>query len=141
MKKSIIIFTVFLLIFAYFSVFSPFLNITAADNFLNLREQEGFSGGEIPNIYGESGKPTDIRHIAAQIIKGVLGLLATIFLILIIYAGFKWMTSQGNEEKVKDAQKKIMQATIGLIIIMSAYAITLFITELVIKGADDFWIF
>ena len=38
------------------------------------------------------------------IIRGVLTLLAVIFITLIIIGGFKWMTSQGNTEQIKEAK-------------------------------------
>ena len=68
-----------------------------------------------------------IEVMVAKIIQIVLGLLAIIFLILTILAGFRWMTAAGNEEEVKKAQATIKATIIGLVIIMAAYAITYFI--------------
>lgn len=69
----------------------------------------------------------DIRLIVGRIISVALGLLGIIAVCLILYAGFMWMTAGGNEEKVATAKKTIMSAVIGLVIIMSAYAITRFV--------------
>ncbi|MFH1947081.1 MAG: hypothetical protein ABIJ23_02925 [Candidatus Magasanikbacteria bacterium] len=71
----------------------------------------------------------DIRFTTATIIRAALGLLGTVSLVIILYAGFKWMTAGGNEESVKDAQKILTAAVIGLVIILSAYSITRFITS------------
>ena len=71
----------------------------------------------------------DIRFTIASIIRVALGLLGTIALILVLYAGFKWMTAAGNEEQVGDAKKILAAAVIGLVIILSAYSITRFVTE------------
>ncbi|MDP2944473.1 MAG: hypothetical protein Q8N57_02785 [bacterium] len=68
-----------------------------------------------------------IEVMVAKIIQIVLGLLAIIFLILTILAGFRWMTAAGNEEEVKKAQATIKATIIGLVIILAAYAITYFI--------------
>lgn len=68
-----------------------------------------------------------IEVLVAKIIQIVLGLLAIIFLILTILAGFRWMTAAGNEEEVKKAQETIKATIIGLVIILAAYAITYFI--------------
>ena len=65
----------------------------------------------------------------ASIIKVVLGLLGTIFVILMIYAGILWMTAGGNDTQVKKAQNIIQRAVIGLIIVVLAYAITYFILK------------
>ncbi len=68
-----------------------------------------------------------VGTIISSIIKAVLGLLAAIFLVLMITAGFQWMTSAGNEAQVKKAQDTIKTAIIGLVIVLAAYAITYFI--------------
>jgi len=65
----------------------------------------------------------------ATIIQVVLGLLGTIFVILMIYAGILWMTAGGKDEQVKKAQNIIQRAAIGLLIIVLAYAITYFIFQ------------
>jgi len=69
----------------------------------------------------------EIGVLVAYIIQIVLGLLAVIFLVLMIYAGFNWMTARGNEEKVTKSLATIRMAIIGLIIVLGAYAITYFI--------------
>lgn len=78
--------------------------------------------------YG-STPTSDVEVIAGGIIRGFLGLLGIVFVVLIVYAGFTWMTAQGNEEKVNMAKKLIVQATIGLVIILAAYAITEFVVS------------
>jgi hypothetical protein len=77
---------------------------------------------------GQAGlSQISIGAIASQIIKVVLGLLAVIFLVLLIVSGFQWMTAAGNEEQVKKSLATMKSAIIGLIIILAAYAITYFI--------------
>ena len=71
----------------------------------------------------------DIRVIVGRIIQVVLGLLGAVALILIIYAGFLWMTAGGDEEKVATAKRTITQAVIGLIIILSSFAIATFVVN------------
>ncbi len=71
--------------------------------------------------------PKTIPEIIGALIGVVLSFLGIIFLCLVIYGGFLWMTSQGNEEKVLKAKKTLTEATIGLIIILSAYSITYFV--------------
>lgn len=56
-----------------------------------------------------------------------LGLLGVIFLIILLYAGFLWMTAGGSAEQVEKAKKFMINAVIGLIIMLAAYAITQFI--------------
>jgi uncharacterized membrane protein YwzB len=75
--------------------------------------------------YGEATLPQIVGNIV-QIILGLLGLVAVV---LIIIAGFQWMTSGGSEEKVKKAQKLMGSALIGLVIIVLAYAIATFVID------------
>ncbi len=69
----------------------------------------------------------DIRFTVGRIINVSLGLLGAITLSLMVYAGFLWTTSAGNEEKVGQAKGIMYGAVIGLVIIMSAYTISYFI--------------
>ena len=84
-------------------------------------------------VYGETGTP-DLRASVFLIVQALLGFLGIIFLILVIYAGFTWMTAGGNEEKIGTAKKLLTNAAIGLAIILCAYAITLFIFNVLIKA-------
>lgn len=69
----------------------------------------------------------DPRLIAGEIIQVALGLLGIITVVLIIWAGFRWLTSAGNGDQIEDAKKTITAAVIGLLIILMAYALTDFI--------------
>jgi len=85
------------------------------------------------NIASSSGLGSqDIRTTIATIINVALSLLGVVVLVIIIYGGFLWMTAGGNDEKVGEAKKWIFGGIIGLVIILSAYAIASFvITKLV----------
>jgi len=69
----------------------------------------------------------DPRVIIGRIIQVALSFLGAIALILIMYAGFLWMTSNGDEDKISRAKQILKNAVIGLIIILSSWAITTFI--------------
>jgi hypothetical protein len=71
--------------------------------------------------------PRSFTEIIGSIISVFLSLLGIIFLILVLYSGFTWMTSLGNEQKVLKAKNTLIQAIIGVIIVISAYAITFFV--------------
>lgn len=77
----------------------------------------------------KTGLSSDLSGTIASVIKAVLALVGTIFLVLTIYAGVLWMTAQGEEEKITKAKDIIKASIIGLIVIMSAYAITAFVTS------------
>ncbi|PIR78090.1 MAG: hypothetical protein COU28_03600 [Candidatus Magasanikbacteria bacterium CG10_big_fil_rev_8_21_14_0_10_36_16] len=106
----------------------------------------------IPNVFADAGQPptipcndntdllgldcvgqnsklsaNDPRIIVTHIINVSLSLLGIIVTVLIIYAGFLWMTAGGDEAQAGKARKIIFAAVIGLIIILLAYAITRFV--------------
>lgn len=70
---------------------------------------------------------TPLPALIGRIIGYFLGLLGVVALALIIYAGFLWMTASGDEGKVKKAKDILTNAFVGLLIIASAYTITMFI--------------
>lgn len=72
----------------------------------------------------EQGDP---RVIIGRVIQIILSMLGVIALGLIIYAGSIWMTSNGEEEKIRNAKNILKNAVIGLIIILSSWAITTYI--------------
>lgn len=75
--------------------------------------------------FGEKdNNPTDIRQVVVNIIKIFLTFIGLIFLFLIIWAGYKWMTSGGNQDKVGEAKSQIKNAIIGFLIILLSYGIT-----------------
>lgn len=68
-----------------------------------------------------------------SMINIVLTLLGVIFIGLSVYGGFLYMTARGNEEQTKKGQSVIVQSLIGLIIVLSAYAISFFVFSFFIK--------
>lgn len=92
----------------------------------SLWEQQGLLD-EVGQVYEEGKNPTDIRIRVIKIINTVLTLLGIITVIIILYGGFRWMTSAGNEEAVKDAKNILKNGVIGLIIIAFAWSVTRFV--------------
>lgn len=80
------------------------------------------------------GEPQDPRVTAAVIIRTALQLIGIVFLVLMIYAGFLWMTAGGNEENITKAKNILKASIIGLIIILASYSITYFAMYLAIGG-------
>ena len=54
----------------------------------------------------------DPRVIIAKIIRIALGFLGIIAVCLIMYAGWLWMSSEGDEEKINQAKKILKNAII-----------------------------
>ena len=69
----------------------------------------------------------DPRTIAGRIINIALAALGVIALGLVIFGGFIWMTSEGDEEKISRAKKILKNGVIGLAIILASWAIATFV--------------
>ena len=65
--------------------------------------------------------------LANRVVNVVLSLLTIIFLAAMLYGGLRWMTAQGEDEKVQKAQTAIKAGVIGLVIALSSYAISYFV--------------
>lgn len=76
---------------------------------------------------GEARGDTPVLNVIGTIINVILGFVGIIFFIQLFWAGFRWMTSGGNEEVVNEAKKTIKSAVIGIVIIFSAFVITNFL--------------
>ena len=70
---------------------------------------------------------SDLRTTIARLINVALSLLGVIAVVIILAGGFKWMTAGGNDDKVAEARKMIFSGIIGLAIILSSWAIALFV--------------
>jgi len=95
--------------------------------------QNAFSGSQLNETAiaaGYNPAQNNALTTVSNFIAIILGLVGVIFLALIIYGGFLWMTAAGNEKQVETAKNIISRAAIGLIIIVLAYAITFFIIKL-----------
>ncbi len=79
---------------------------------------------------------TDIRFVIVRIINIFLGFLGIIAVSIVLYGGYLYMTSRGDEEQVAGAKKLLINGAIGLVIIMSAFAITSFVLRS-LKSAID----
>lgn len=78
------------------------------------------------NVGLGNASPTEITQ---RIIQWVLSVLALIALALVIYAGYIWLLSRGNEEEVKKARGILEAALFGLIVILASYGITSYVFE------------
>jgi len=124
---SVIFLSMILVLVPVTADFSSINQAQAQDgNWLEMVKNGGLE--QVGKAYG-GGEPRDARRIVVDAIKIILGFLGIIAMVLILYAGFKWMTAGGNEEQVSDAKKILIAGIIGLAIILSAYIIANFVIK------------
>ena len=100
------------------------VDITSTAHAANLQSADSYLGaGARRGGYDINVKNTP-ESIIAVIIQTALSFLGVVFLILAIYGGYLWMTARGNEEQTTKAKNTITAAIIGIVIVLSAYAIS-----------------
>jgi len=111
-----------------------------------LAQSIGFEGGAnaTVNIIASTGffntavaSDAFLDTTFGQLIAIFLGFLGTLFLALIVYSGFQWMTAGGNEEKVEQARKRILNASLGLGLIFFSYIITTIVFNFIYKQSGE----
>ena len=70
-----------------------------------------------------------------KVLSVAITFLGVVFLGLMIYAGYTWMIARGNEQEVTKAKNIIIYAVIGLVVVLSAYAITQIVSDLWFNAA------
>ncbi len=88
--------------------------LAQTENLVDTAEQTNLGGNDLTSVIG-------------NIIKVFLGLLGIVFLLIMIFAGYLWMTAGGDDKQVLRAKRLIINAVIGIVIILFAYGITSFI--------------
>lgn len=84
----------------------------------------------IPGVTKEIGGKFYVKNLGCYIIgiyryfASIAGILATV---MIMWGGVKYVVSFGNQQKVADAKEQITAALIGLLLVLSSYAILYFI--------------
>jgi len=71
-----------------------------------------------------------IIHLANSAISLILLIVGIVAVFYLIYCGFQYLTAGGDAAKVKEARAGIVNAVIGIIIILSAFLIVRFAASL-----------
>lgn len=125
-------------IFKHIAVFSMLTMLFApivAVKALDINDAYGNAGNKtaVSQALHMTNPEADPRVIAANAIYILLGFLGILATVIILIAGFQWMTAAGDSAKVTKAKERMEQGAIGLVIIFSAWALSKFILESVIK--------
>jgi len=60
------------------------------------------------------------------IIQAFLGVVGAISLLMFVYGGFMMLTSRGKSEQIKKGQETLIWASLGILIVFTAYTILKF---------------
>ncbi|MFH1145582.1 MAG: Ig-like domain-containing protein [bacterium] len=73
---------------------------------------------------------SDLKSVIVTSIQILLGLVGLAAVVIVMYGGYKYMTSNGIADKVEAAKKIIKNGLVGLGIISLSYAIVVFVYQL-----------
>lgn len=90
----------------------------------------GTSGTILKNPLGDDAN--DPKVLIGRVIGNILGYVGAVALLMFVVGGLMWMTSAGNEQRVKKGKDILTWATMGLVIIFTAYALLRFVFEVLI---------
>ena len=125
-----------IIIFLLFAYCLLFIDSVKAQSFGELSDSLANLAGRVKDTKGGTIKKADLPTIVGGILYGVLGFLGVLCLVIIIYAGIKWTMAGGNQETVASARKTIQYAIIGVIVILGAYAASIYIIEQVLTVTE-----
>lgn len=77
-------------------------------------------------------------YLVNQIVRVLLSFLGIGTLVLMMYAGARWMTAGGNSEQVDHAKKTLRNAVIGLILILMSYSLTFWVTRRIQRSTRSY---
>ena len=73
---------------------------------------------------------------ASRTINLLLGLLGTLCLALMIYAGYLWLSAQGREEDMTKAKDIITGTVLGMLVVLASYSFMYFIFRNLVNATD-----
>lgn len=83
----------------------------------------------VGSAIGTDATTNTLPELIGNIIAVLLSVLGIIFVVLVVYAGFLYLTASGDSEKTKKAKTLLSQSIIGMIIIVASYAISAFVID------------
>lgn len=84
--------------------------------------------------FGERETDANLTARVATIIRVAVTMIGAIIVFYIVYAGFLWTTAGGNSDQVGKAKTMMVQAIVGMAIVLSAYAITSYVINYVVRS-------
>lgn len=111
MNKKYFIFIIILAI-----IFSVGLISCATAKTVKLPDPLGGQGDDIPTLVG-------------NVINYVLGIMGVLALVMFIYGGMTWMTSEGVPDKIRKGKDTLVWSILGLALIFFSYALLDFVLQ------------
>lgn len=127
MKKIIIGLTVIVLAFFASALVFGVSDIALADTKAEICKGIDATGASCANTNSNN----NLDSIVATVINLLSWVVGVVSVIMVIFGGFKYITSAGDSSKVSSAKNTIIYALIGLVIVALAQVIVIFVLDTV----------
>jgi hypothetical protein len=78
-------------------------------------------GNCTPIVNPLSSRGTDVYRQVGAVVQYFLLLIGSVTLLMVVWGGFQWLTSAGNEEKIKKGSQTMLWAIIGVVAVLVSY--------------------
>lgn len=91
------------------------------------------------NVNGRGNTSSILNRIASSVISIILTIAGVLAVFYLIYSGILYITAGGNAEQTKKARTGIINAIIGVVVIIAAFFIVRFATSVgnTVQNADS----
>ena len=79
--------------------------------------------------YSRLPQPAANSDTVSTIITVVAGIAASIAVLIAVIGGFRYILARGNPQETANAKNAIIYAVVGLVVVMLAYSIVLFVVR------------
>lgn len=77
---------------------------------------------------GKAATLKDLEVVFSNVVRAAVELALVVFFIMLVYGGFKYLTSGGDAKGTETGQKTITAALLGIVLLIGIWLILKFIT-------------
>jgi len=108
----------------------------SVDSFLRLSTlKRMFRGGPFRVALSPTG-PKTIKDIVIKVLDFLITLAIPFAVLAIIWAGFMFVTAQGNEQKIGKARQNLLWTVVGVAIVLASKVLIGYIQDLIVGGGN-----
>lgn len=148
MYKNFLLGFIFLLGFSFISpeASAQSISIGGSGGSIDIFGGGGSGGAGVPDgdlvlpdatEYNTIGVNTSLRGYILRVLNFALSFLGLIAVVAVIYAGYLYVTSAGDDSQIEKSKKTVIYAVIGILVVAISFALVNTIIKEALVGGDD----